>query len=493
WMPVFVLQVLFTSLQIVWLLALPGFSLLLAVMIITSIAGMWLERRAQMMGQVTTYRASRAAAISAGVLACFIWLPQIDITTTSGIVVLAAAVVIRYQRVAWFAVLYSALVVLAGLLEIHRDGGLLLILGMVQLGIGVGIMVVVRPPRYRTLRVALFAEIDWATPPLWVGALTAGLGMAVAWQQSTAIEQIVAVPLVLALTTAILASIAGVRHAPYVPLSLLAMAVLITLLEATTAPFTHIGDRLLLSGSGLAVAAIFIRHVISGQLARQRPLRRVRSLVWWLRPLRQTTGVAAFLSFMILITVSRAYPASAVLLIVNSVLLTIFSLVYFVERITRLRLWILAGMIGVTWLLTLDAFGVESVFWQLVPLALVLFGLAHLLEQSAVEWVAVLLFIGGGVLNLSEANFAAVPLLVLGLQILALIVYGYSAGRRIPFSAGVALTASGAVVVIGAINLWLVPLTLGVGLMSLALLVEVQRELVARWADTWSARWRVWR
>ncbi|NDJ63077.1 MAG: hypothetical protein GYB67_18300, partial [Chloroflexi bacterium] len=33
WMPVFVLQVLFTSLQIVWLLALPGFSLLLAVMI----------------------------------------------------------------------------------------------------------------------------------------------------------------------------------------------------------------------------------------------------------------------------------------------------------------------------------------------------------------------------------------------------------------------------------------------------------------------------
>jgi hypothetical protein len=136
WMPVFILQILFSVLQVAWMLHIPGHGLLLAVTIGISMVGMGYERIEQ--------RAGRSTVLIGGVLSVVIWAFFPNVASTLGLIALALAALWIYRRWELLLALYGPLIALALPFGLGTNWRLLLVLGGAQTVIGAALVIATR-------------------------------------------------------------------------------------------------------------------------------------------------------------------------------------------------------------------------------------------------------------------------------------------------------------------------------------------------------------
>ncbi|MEO8608415.1 MAG: hypothetical protein ABI690_11055 [Chloroflexota bacterium] len=484
WIPVFIVQILFTALQIAWIMALPGQSFLLLVMIAISLVGM--RSRHVRVGQIT--------AATGALLTVAIWVLKPDLIATLGLGVLALGALVAYRRWQWLFPVYVVLGILGIQTGIISQWPMLLIGGMAQIGVGSWLLMSIRPRRYRTLIVAFRDEWDWASPFLWIGSLCAGAGL---WLALTHLSNISHELLVFALLTLWMTLWAGwirLRHAPYIPLALAGGSLFLAVFSITNLSFALIGNGLSVFSIGLTLTAAILWSFCLQIIAHRLPPAMMRALVWWVRPLLKAVYCLMGLSVAILL-VAAFYPLNQVNIVVNGLLLTALSaLIYWRGR--RVVWLILAvAMAWLTWTFGLKMVNLDGIQWHTIPLAILLLALArirHLKGAQLMEGAAVAILLAGGFAGIRSDGVMSAAGISLVVQLLALVCYGYIGGRRVPFTLGLLILGGGLIAAIIKINFWLILLSAGIIFLGGALLMEVQRKIVVRWYGDWKIRWQGW-
>jgi hypothetical protein len=484
WIPVFIIQILFTALQIAWILVLPGQTFLLVVMIMISLAGM----RAQ------HTRAGQITAATGALLTVAIWVLKPDLMATVGLGVLAVGAPYYYRRWQWLFPLYVVLAILGTQTAVIWQWPVLLVGGMVQIGVGSWLFLSIRPRRYRTLLVAFLDEWDWASPFLWIGSLSAGVGL---WQALTHLTNNTHILLIFVLVTVwmiLWAAWIRLRHAPYIPLFLAGISLLFAGLYMTNLPFYMIGNSL----SGLSAALTLVAAILwAGCLqiiAQRTTFSRMGGLVWWVRPVMKSVYCLMGLSVAIML-VSAVYPLNRLNIVVNGVLLTALSAWIYQRQRRGIWLVLAVGMAWLTWAFGLKLLNLNGVQWQTIPLAILLLALARISQlkrSQLVEGVAVVILLAGGFAGIRSDGIMSPGGISLGLQLVALVGYGYVGGRRVPFTLALLILGGGLIAMIMKINFWLILLSAGIILLGGALVMEVQRKAVERIYGDWKVRWQGW-
>lgn len=484
WIPIFIVQVLFTALQVAWTLHLPGTMVLMNVAVGISVAGMVYERRAGLPG--------RAIAATGGVMTLGICALHLELYTLAATILLLIVAAVHYRRWETVLLIYGGLALMAYLGHIRVYWWMPCLLGTALLVIGAELVKELRPRRYRTLNMMLVTERDWATPFLWGGLalLTIGWGMAltrfpVGW------EAILVMLLIIGIMIFYSARL-RIRGLPYLILTALGMVVIVGMFfEAQRNSMTWS-----LSAT-LAVGAVAMRWWGAQQITRLRPLTGMRWGVWWLRPL---LGAALFLSAtstVLLTVVMRLFFSSdAALMIGNGLLLMMYAgLVY---RRTKQIGWLGIGFLMgcFTWVLVVNALKLEGVLWYSIPAGTGLLALAQLTPSRqywVFEVVGVACLMVGAVVGMNFRDLTPAHVLVLGAHSLALVAYGYFGERRIPFMTTLTIMMGGLVWAIFKVNVWLIPLSAGVVLLAVTILAEAQGDLMEAWIGWWIKRWREWK
>jgi hypothetical protein len=484
WIPVFIIQVLFTALQVTWLLALPGQSLLLLVMIVVSLAGMRYGQ--SRMGQIT--------AATGAILTIAIWVLKPDLVATLGLGVLALGAVYFYRQWLWLFPVYAVGGILGLQTQVISEWPVLLIGGMVQVGVGSVLMTWIRPRRYRTLLVAFLHERDWASPFLWIGSLTAVVGLFLAIKNLSGVgaDLLMLVPLTIWLT--LWAAWMRLRHAPYVPLALGGVTLLFTSIGLSDLPFNIIGQGFVLFSIGLTLTATTLWWLCLQAVARQRFFPKQNWLIWWIRPLLKGIYSLMILSFAITL-VATAYPSNWGGMTVNGALLTALSVLIYQRQRRIIWLGAGAGIAWLTWLFGLNAIGLVGTQWHTIPMVILLLGVARMMpakSAAAVEGTGVALLLVAGLSAARSDGVLSAAGIGLSLQVVALVAYGFWFQRRIPFLAGALILASGMVIALFKFNFWLTLLFAGIALLGGALIMEVQRESVEQWLNSWKTRLQQW-
>jgi hypothetical protein len=217
--------------------------------------------------------------------------------------------------------------------------------------------------------------------------------------------------------------------------------------------------------------------------------------IWWIRPLLKTATFLSAISLLLLVAYSDFVHFSPVLRILNALLIAAFAAQIYRKR-GRL-VWLVVSFLVAwyAWAMAAAALGMTGVFAHTLPLGVALLVAARLINRpdyARLEWAGTLVLLGGAALNLDFENLLSVPMLLLGAHLLGLLVYGYGAGRRIPFASAGLLTLGGLIFALAAVNGWLIPLGCGLLLLGVAILVEAQGEAVKQWVEAAAARWRSW-
>ena len=485
WIPVFIVQILFTALQIAWILALPGQSFLLLVMIAISLAGM----------RSHYTRAGQITAATGALLTIAIWVLKPDLIGTFGLGVLAVAVLYYYWQWQWLFPLYVVLGIVGIQTGVISQWPVLLVGGLAQIGVGTWLMLSIRPRRYRTLLVAFRDEWDWASPFLWIGTLSAGAGL---WLALTHLSNITHELLVLVLMTiwmTLWTAWIRLRHAPYVPLALAGGSLFFAVLYITDLPFALIGNSLSGFSIGLALTAAILWALCLQIIARPLPFAPARRLIWWVRPLLKAVYCLMGLSVAIML-VAAVYPMNHIGIVVNGLLLTALSAWIYQRQRRVVWLSLAVGMAWLTWAFALKLVNLDGIQWHTIPLAIVLLALArlpHLKRSQIVDGAAVAILVAGGFAGIRAGGIMSPAGISLGLQLLALVFYGYVGGRRVPFTVGLLILSGGVIAVVIKVNFWLILLSAGIILLGGALVMEVQRKSVEKFYDGWKIRWRGWR
>jgi hypothetical protein len=284
------------------------------------------------------------------------------------------------------------------------------------------------------------------------------------------------------------------RHAPYGSLVLAAAGLVIAVLYITDLPFALIGNGLSVFSIGQTLTAIALWSLFLQIVARRLPLSARHILIWWARPLMKFVyGLVAFSLVMML--VAAVYPVNGLNLLVNGLLLTALSASIYSRQ--RHPIWLVAvvAIAWLTWMFGLKLLNLEGVHWHTIPLAIVLLGLARmrgLKGAGIVETAAIVILLAGGFAGLRMGGVLFAAGLSLGTQLLALVIYGYLGGRRVPFGLGLLILGGGLAALVIRVNFWFFILGAGIALLGCALLMEVQRKAVERWFGDWKMRWQAW-
>lgn len=488
WLPVLILQMLFTALQIAWLLALPGHSVLMAVMVAVGVVGMWYDR--------PDNRAGRLTALTVGLLALFSWLVYRDLVMTLGLGVLLVAAMIRYRRWQWLLSLYgvwAAWLLLSLQLDLRPFWRWLLLAGLVQLAIGSALLKWHRPRRHRSFWHVVLLEYGWASPFLWVGGLSVGYGTVMGFYRAPVMGDATGLVFFLTVATAAGALWLGLRQAPYLPVGFGLFTIIQSLVQAMWLAGAHTGDVMLAFSTVMASSAALLQ--VACRYAIRQPSSVPRRLVWWIRPL---LGAGYFLALVsgciMLILFADFYVVQPAGLAVNGAALTEFAMIVLFHQRRLKWLWLSIGLSWVTWALILNALALSGVLWHTIPLAVVMLILARVWDQARIlEYGSVAVIVAGGAVDVYRFGLMSHASLVLGVQLFGLILYGCNQRRRVPFAGAAAAIAVWLAMYLLRLNFWLVPLVVGAALMSAALLLEVRRDVAERWVSGWLARWAGWR
>jgi hypothetical protein len=479
WMPVFILQILFSVLQIAWMLHVPGHSLILAVALSLSAAGMWYARTNRQAGQET--------ALIGVALSLLIWGMFFDPLTTLGMILLALVGLALYRRWETLLALHVPLIVLAAQFGLGSNGPLMLLAGGVQIMIGAGLAGLLRPHTFRTLTQLFVDERDWASPFLWTGAFDVAAGVA---QGSTSPENMILPLLAVAALIAISTIWLRTPRLPYVPLGLGGAALILHVSELGTATFRQMGATLPVYSAGIAALALAFHLAGLAVITRPRPFARQRWLVWWQRPLLKASGFLAILSACLLV-VARMYHPRPVWLAVNYLLFSLIALVIYCR--TRRPVWTFAalGTGWLAWFQALNALGLTGLQWHTIPLAILLLVMARVFDRfdpRLTETLAIDLLLLGSATDIAQNGMISWATAGLLVQLAALAAYGYRQRRPVPFVSVLIVVIGGGVFLIFRVNPWLIPLTAGLLLLGGAVLLEVSHEQVKRSLAFWIER-----
>lgn len=482
WMPVFVLQVVFTGLQLTRLLNLPPDHLLLIITAAITSAGLYFPHDNK----------GRLAARSGGFLTVGLWLLHHDLFAT--IIVSAPLVValVRHRRWEWLlalAALWNVFMLTVNVSWGHYWPHVIRV-GQIQLVIGTLTLLVIRPRRCRTVFSAYLNEYDWATPFLWFGAAMATWGM-IGFAIWGPLDE--ATLYSLTAVTIFCATVSNLRYAHYIPLLLVAI---ITMHAYNEISFTSYKIQSVLFMLSLAAFALMTRLALTIILLNRRPFGWLRGLVLWIRPALVAQYIAVTLSVYIGFVWNSRWGSNDTqqfLLSIYGMMLIGWSLLTFYQHRNTGWIWLALIFGGWTWLHILTSLNLYQIVFYTIPLTAVLFGVTYLVRDPAYKTrIEMLAFAGlfAGILfdviayDLSE--------IAAGLQFAAVAVYGYVAGRRIPFISGAGAVAAGISLKIMMASFWFFPLLLGLGLMGVALGLEVRRDFFNHYYGYWRSRWQEW-
>ncbi|HVO41810.1 MAG TPA: hypothetical protein VMT34_04265, partial [Aggregatilineales bacterium] len=508
WIPVLVVQILFTVLQVAWVLVLPGYRLLLITAVGVSFAGMAIERR--------SLKAGRTAALTGGALAIGLWWFHPDLASTALLNVLALLALLSYRHWKWLWVVHAGLFILilqarapAGSAGLAVGTGLaagsslsigvvLLVAGIAQWIVGAELIRALRPRRYRTLATALFREQDWATPFLWMGLLCGSAGLVAAVHRPL---DLILIGFGLAELLAFYTARLRIVNLPNLSLAMIGLAMLGAAWWITTgSSFAEIVNGLLIGSTGLALAGIALYGLYLYALASPHLLYRLRWLVLWLRAIRFSAmgvaGASTALLFILGSTLGNLVAVDSLWKIVNGILLAIFAAVVFSNRRLLAWLWLSLGFAACSWLILIGLFGLTHPAWITLPLGAALLVVSQALDGSqrrTVDWVGSAVWLLGSFLPLDRAHLMSFASPGFDLHLICLLAYGGLAGRRGSFVGGLILLAGGLAMTILHVNVWLIPFVGGSLLLSLSLFMEARRELAERWLSRWLTVWQQWK
>lgn len=490
WLPVMVLQIAFSAMQAAYLLSLSPSGVLMFVLTGVSAVGIWFDDR--QFGRIT--------AGSAALFAVIVWrLYPENLIGALCMFMLALLAAWRYRQWWWAFPVYLPLGTIAFQLEWTITPQNLLTIGCLHLLLGGVLLQTQRPQRTRRLNETWFNQLDSATPFLWIGtALVVDNGFWLVFRHPSLLDTYL---LVLTGLFAMGALVLGIRELSGWSLTSLGAVFLVSAAHSAEmgTNFETIHNSLVGLATTAVVGGLVIRTASMTAVRKRYPFKRMRRWVWWLRP---SFKLANFL-------VAMTYP------------LMITSLAY-VGEINHLTFVVLGGL--VTLYTALCFSNTRHVYWMLLTVlsgsAVWGMGLAMLgwFEPHLFALPAALLFLLGaqwirhGDGKLLEIMGSIIPLFLAALHVLnafstsgslrfayagGLIVllagYGVLVGRRIPFTLAAGAIVLGALVYGVRVNVWLVVLVGGVGLMGSALLIEVQRERIDDWLQRANTVWGTWR
>lgn len=491
WLPILIMQVLFTVLQITYLLALPTISVVFLVMIAIGIGGMIYENY--------TKRFGRTIVITASMMASGLWFIQPDLLISGGMAVLVIAALIHYRHWELLFALYLVAGVIIYELEIVISWQGLMAIGIAQYGLGLIIAITTRPFRHRRTPQLLITEFDWATPLLWIGSLCIlGATYIAVTSSENAVAALSTITLTLTLTSAIGALLTGIRGAPFYAVAFATLTVFLRAIsfEIYAMTFTDVTNTWAWGILMMTFTALVLRGVYTLSVSHIRPFPKLRRLVWWLRPMLETTHILTMVSTVVFILVALLGRVSPVLLATNSALLTVMACVLLIQNTRRLWLWYALAMGWVTWLLLLTIVGIKLPFMVVLPLGVIALMLGVWLDTSedhTFETLGIIALVGGSGFGVFLNGLFSIDTICVGITLLGLAGYGYFVGRRIPFVSAVGIISAGVIFNVLTLNFWIIPLFAGLCLLGGALLLEVRGDFLEQHVMRWRNRWQNWR
>ncbi len=414
WVPVLILQILFTSLQVAWLLALPGYLVLLVVTIGISVAGMGLEWRSPQSG--------RAAAITGGVTAMGVWLFHPDLAATLLLTVLPVMASFAYRNWKWLWLVYGGLFVAVFQSGIQITWQGLLVAGAAQWIIGAELIRILRPCRFRTFKRAFFLEQDWATPFIWISPICMVIALVLTLYSQGA-EPILA-SIVLAALFAFYTSRLRIFYLAYFSLFLVAFGLLVFSMRFAYSRLLFAdATKLLLISIGMALTAIIIRWVCV-RVIEARNFAHLRWAVLWIKPLLASTYLLVGISILTMITNSSS-RVNPVELIANGFALAIFAVLLYARQREITWLWLGFGAWAYGWFVLLQMAGLTNPAWITLPLGAALFIMARASGHKNLEYAGSAVWLAGSVLSLDRAHVIAFSSLGGALHLVGLLAYGY--------------------------------------------------------------------
>ncbi len=453
WMPLAVMQVVFITLQGARLLSLEPASLLWGVVLVVTLGGMVLDRSKD----IQRHRIGRLTAATSTGIAVILFALNYPLASSGifGLLAIISAALLIYKR--WeFLLLFNAV-----------------FLSWIYLG-----------------AIAVYWRSAWLEP---IGGAAATFGL-------------------LALLNVVLAWWLGARHAPkasrraapILALVMVFIALAVTANSSALFPLNWESARVTLSAAGFVLALAIIVG-IKRAIRTPRPFRRAaRRLVWWIRPLLIFSQALTLGGAWVLLSASTAHAWSINSMrpitfgwMIAALLLTIYAVVAY--RLLKHPLWSAVALVsgGVVWFAFVSGFiaangGLDDHMMLItLPIGIVLLWAAkdnwmHLEKPKLLEWLAIILLVGGAAQywmfvnltrDLSGEWIAPVPM---ALHIIGLTAYGWLTRRGLPFGIGVFFIGAALVFGVARVNIWLMPLFAGGGLITLSLIKETRRD----WLDS---------
>ena len=473
WMPVFILQMLFSVLQVAWMLAMPGATFLLAVVMGLCAVGMWYDQRGEQAGRVT--------AVMGGVLALLLWFFRLDPVSSAGMLLLALMALALYRRWVFLLPVYAVLGALLAQFHLLASWPFLLVAGCVQVGAGTALVLALRPRRFRTLRILMFVERDWATPLLWIGALCTAAGLQAGWVAENSSLLLAGAVFAVASAYTLYTLLLRAAHFPFVAVGLFITALMLAWLRLRWLPLEQFGYAMAAFGTLLALLAVMARVVVFYTLRTLRPFAGWRGLVWWVRPLLVASLFLAGASGLMLF-IADFYETSPIWIALVCLLLGVYGSLTFWQsgQLPALAVGLLAFVLA--WTRFLGGLGLDGWQWYSLPLGALLLLLARVWGRSdagPIDLVALVVLLIGGAVDYVE--YGLVAGLALGAQLVFLALYGLLYRRPVPLLGALLVMAAGVAFAIVLVSPWLLPLVMGLGLLVYALLLEVQPARFTRW------------
>ncbi|HLA43411.1 MAG TPA: hypothetical protein VJZ27_08260, partial [Aggregatilineales bacterium] len=396
WMPVFVIQIMFSCLQVAWFFELPANNFLLAISVVFSLIGL-----------SQTSRWAQFTALTGGAMTLFVWLIFHDITSSLGILVVSIAALTRFRRWEWIAPIYAAVIWLGILLEINPMWGGWMALAIVHLAIGSYLVMRIRMQEsgYRTLE-SIMIRGDWAAPFLWFGLFFAGLSIVAAMSSAEQVSDMAGVALLIGIFSIFPVMWLRLPRLTNLPVALLIIALVLNTIRIETLQFEMIGGYLGIRSILMMTLALGSQYLSILATRSRRPFASTRWLVWWVRPLMKAGSFLAVIGFGVgLVTTLYQQPPYLVFMIDCLLATSVFALIY--VKTQRMNALVLSlGLFTLAWgqILANLSFALSPLL-ILLPAGLILIVLApelRSIELSFGEGLGAGILILGGMAELER-------------------------------------------------------------------------------------------
>jgi hypothetical protein len=483
WMPVFITQLIFASLQMAWIFGLSAPHMVLALSGLLAFIGMLSETRYPQTG--------RWIAVTGGLIAVSMGLLVRDIPATLILGLLACAGLFIYRYWYWLLPIYVGVLWLGISLGINIPWQFGFVLAIIQWGLGSYLLGERRG--FRTLHDIFWRE-DWSTPFLWGGCLTLVFTFWGSIQQGQPIVNMAGMFFALGIVGIFPTIWWQVPRLPYISVMSFCAAILLKAMQLDGKSNVEVGNYLGLWTVIIASVALFGTAFGLYAVGTCRPFPTLRWLVWWVRPVLKISPILAFAAFMIGI-MSLLFEPPPLWFALNTAILAGMMFGRFLKFHRLLNCFVGLVLLWMSWAVLLGMIGATSIYWHTIPLGIVMLLLAKqsdVLNRNGFEVYGILVLLFGSINDLTERGITFSSLVMLAGIVFGLLLYGYIAGRRIPFGVGVTLMLGGSAFQLYRLNPWLLPLMVGGVLIGGVLLLEVRRQWVEGWLLGWTNRLRTW-